>query len=312
MIRLATAHLEVEVDEGRGAEIVRLGPPGGPNRLARIDSDWPLRAGAGGSYHSADLEWLSEHRGGWQEMFPNAGAGCTVNGIPHPVHGEASMAPWEVLERSGGFGVTLRSHTHTPLAVTRKMFLDPERPRLEMSEEIRNLSDDLEVPYAWGHHPAFAAPPGTRLELAGARFEVDPVLDVPEADLRPGFRGNWPWAEDRGGAPVDLGVMPDHPAERVVYLTGPAEARAHVLRPDTGDRLTMEWCAEAFPYAWLWINNGAARFPWFGRLRAMALEPVNVWPADGLAAAVERGRAPVLAGGESRRGWLTVSLSEDR
>ena len=312
MIRLATAHLEVELDEGRGAEIVRLGRPGGPNRLARIDSDWPLRAGAGGSYHSADLEWLSEHRGGWQEMFPNAGAGCTVNGIPHPVHGEASMAPWEVLERSGGFGVTLRSHTHTPLAVTRKMFLDPDRPRLELAEEIHNLSDDLEVPYAWGHHPAFAAPardpPGAGGRPLRGRSGPGRSRGRPEAR----FSGETGRGQRTGAAaPVDLGVMPDHPAERVVYLTGPAEARAQVLRPDTGDRLTMEWCAEAFPYAWLWINNGAARFPWFGRLRAMALEPVNVWPADGLAAAVERGRAPVLAGGESRRGWLTVSLSED-
>ena len=93
MIRLANACLEVEIDERRGAEIVRLSRPGGINRLAWIYSDWPLRAGAGGVYSSSDLDWLSEHRGGWQEMFPNAGAGCTVEGVPHPVHGEVSMAP---------------------------------------------------------------------------------------------------------------------------------------------------------------------------------------------------------------------------
>ena len=309
MIRLDTAHLEVVVNEDRGAEIVRLARPGGRNRLAWIDSDWPLRAGAGGVYQSADLDWLSEHRGGWQEMFPNAGAGCTVRGIPHPVHGEVSMAPWQVIDRSARNELTLRCHTHTALMVTRKMWLDVDRPRLRLEEEIRNLSP-VELPYAWGHHPAFAAPPGTRLVLPGTALEVEQALATPEADLLPGFGGEWPWAETRDGGRIDLGMMPDHPAERVVYLTGLAEGRGHILRPDTGDRLTLEWSRRAFPYAWLWINHRAGRFPWFGRLACMALEPVNVWPADGLAAAVERGRAPTLAGRDSRSGWLVVSLSD--
>ncbi len=309
MIRLGTDHLEVEIDERRGAEIRRLGRPGGINRLAWIDSEWPLRASAGGVYYSADLDWLSEHRGGWQEMFPNAGAGCVVAGIPHPVHGEASMAPWQVIDHPSRYEVVLGCYTHTPLVVTRRMRLDPHRPRLELEEEIRNLSE-LAAPYAWGHHPAFAASPGTRLELEGARYQAEPGLATPEADLRPDSRGRWPQAENLDGCPVDLGVMPDHPAERVVYLTELAQARAHVLGPDTGDRLTMEWCRDAFPYAWVWINHHASRFPWFGRLSAMAIEPVNVWPADGLAAALERGQAQVLAGGETRQAWLVVSLAD--
>ena len=311
MIRLTSPRLEVVIDEGRGAQIVRLGRPGGPNHLAWIDSDWPLRASAGGSYGSDDMAWLSEHRGGWQEMFPNAGAGCTVDGIPHPVHGESSMTPWEVVETPGDLEVTLRGRTHTPLTVTRRIFLEREGRRLVIVEEIHNPSE-LAFPYAWGHHPAFDAPPGTRLELAGARFEVDGGFDGPEADLPPGAAGVWPQAESRAGAPVDLGVMPGHPAERVVYLTELVEPRARILRPDTADRLTLEWSAEAFPFAWLWVNRRATRFPWFGRLSSMAVEPVNVRAADGLAAAAARGQAPVLAGGETQRGWLAVSLSGGR
>ena len=78
---------------------------------------------------------------------------------------------------------------------------------------------------------------------------------------------------------LSAGLMPGHPAEPVLYLTELAETRAHVLRPDTGDRLTLEWSARAFPYAWVWINQRATRFPWFGRLSSIAVEPVNVWPA---------------------------------
>ena len=183
----------------------------------------------------------------------------------------------------------------------------PERPRLEIEKTIRNPSN-LGFPYAWGHHPAFDAPPGTRLVLEAARYQSESGLATPEADLRSGCGWDWPWADRRDGGPIDLSLMPDHPAERVLYLTELAEAEAHILRPDTRDRLTLQWCADAFPYAWVWVNRAATRFPWFGRLSSIAVEPVNVWPADGLAAAVERGQAPVLPGGESRRGWLVVSL----
>ena len=308
MIRLRTAHLEVKVDERKGAEITWLGRPGGPNRLAWIESDWPLRASAGASYYSSDLDWLSEHRGGWQEMFPNAGAGCTVGGVTHPVHGEVSLAPWEALETAGESQVTLRSRTHTPLTITRKMTLHPTEPRLDLEEEIDNPSD-LGRPYLWGHHPAFAAPPGTRLLIDGARFEV-PGLGVAEEDLSPGGPHRWPRAPGADGGLIDLGVMPEQAVERLAYLTEVPGSACHILRPDTGDRLTFEWSADAFPHAWLWINRRASRFPWFGRLSSMAVEPVNAWPADGLAAAIERGQAPRLEGGETRKAWLSVRLTE--
>lgn len=308
MIRLRNAHLEVRVDEKKGAEIVWLGRPGGPNRLAWIDSDWPLRASAGGSYYSSDLDWLSEHRGGWQEMFPNAGSGCTVEGVTHPVHGEASLAPWEILETSGAGDITLRCHTHTPLVLIRRMRLDPGGPCLELEEEIHNPSA-VGFFYLWGHHPAFAAPPGTRMIAKDARLEV-PGLGVPEDDLSPGGPYTWPWVPGREGEQVDLGEMPRQPAERLAYLTHVPQAVCHILRPDTADRLTFEWSADAFPFAWVWINRKASRFPWYGRLSSMAVEPVNTWPADGLAAAVERGQAPRLSGGETAQAWLRVLLSD--
>lgn len=307
MILLRTAHLEVRVDEGKGAEITFLGAPGGPNRLAWIDSDWPLRASAGASYYSSDLDWLSEHRGGWQEMFPNAGAGCTVDGVTHPVHGEVSLVPWEVVHVTDA-RVVMRCRTHTPLVLTRTMSLVPDRPRLDIEEEIHNHSD-LEVPYLWGHHPAFAAPPGTRLTLEGARFEV-PGLGVAEEDLSPSESCTWPWAVGKDGAAVDLGIMPSGVVERLAYLTHVPDSACHIFRPDTGDRLTLQWSPDAFPYAWLWINHRASRFPWFGRLSSIAVEPVNAWPADGLAAAIERGQAPTLGGGEMAQGWLQVSISD--
>ena len=306
MIDLRSSHLQVRVDEGMGAEIIWLGRPGGRNRLAWIDSDWPLRASGGASYYSQYLDWLSDHRGGWQEMFPNAGGSCTVEGVTHPVHGEVSRARWRVMETTGESRVVLRSHTHTPLTLTRTMTLHPTEPRLDLAEEITNPSD-LDMPYLWGHHPAFAAPSGTRVELDGACFEV-PGLGVREDDLSPGGPFSWPWARGQESRKVDISLMPEETVERLAYLTEVVGSTCHILRPDTGDRLTMEWSGEAFPYAWLWINRGATRFPWFGRLSSIAVEPVNAWPADGLSAALERKQAPILKAGEARQAWLRVSL----
>ena len=42
-------------------------------------------------------EWLTRYTGGWPLLFPNAGDACTVDGVFHGFHGEASIAPWETV-----------------------------------------------------------------------------------------------------------------------------------------------------------------------------------------------------------------------
>ena len=45
-------------------------------------------------------EWLTRYTGGWPLLFPNGGDACTVDGVFHGFHGEASIAPWDC----DGFG----------------------------------------------------------------------------------------------------------------------------------------------------------------------------------------------------------------
>ena len=78
MILLSTSHLRVEVNVDRGAEIVFLGRPGGPNALAYDDWSTPLRAGRSVTYGSTMLDWHSEYRGGWQELFPSVSRNASV------------------------------------------------------------------------------------------------------------------------------------------------------------------------------------------------------------------------------------------
>jgi hypothetical protein len=74
--------------------------------------------------------------------------------------------------------------------------------------------------------------------------------------------------------------------------------------------IALAWDLAAFPHLWLWEQVGGRRFPFFGRARIVALEPVSAWPSDGLARALERGGARWLAAGEATEAWVTLSLFE--
>src|SRR5262245_2548664 len=114
VIVLANATMRVEISPDHGAEVIYLGPPAGPTWLDYHAWNSPLRATRSVSYGSPLLDWLSEYRGGWQELFPNAGDDCAIAGVPLPYHGELSVARWEVADRDPRM-VALRCASRLPL-----------------------------------------------------------------------------------------------------------------------------------------------------------------------------------------------------
>jgi len=95
-ITLATPAIEVVLDPTHGAEILVVRRPGGANVLATYDWASPVWASRSTTYGRDEADWLSEYRGGWQELFPNAGPPTTVLEVPLPFHGEVSRSTWEV------------------------------------------------------------------------------------------------------------------------------------------------------------------------------------------------------------------------
>lgn len=300
ILRLRTDTLEVDVRPMSGAQFTHLAQVGRQNVLAWYDWATPLPAGRGPSYGDDRLDWLSAYRGGWQEMFPNAGAACIVNGVPLPFHGEASTAAWDVVSHSQQEAV-LRCPARLPLVLERRIRLDADRPVLHIEERISNLSE-LEVPYLWGHHPAFELPPDSRIDLTpDLLYEF-----APGPGGARGARGAWPASRDPDGREVDLSVVPHVTTERVVHLS---DAKGWFgLRPPEGTGVACAWDQEAFPHLWLWQHLAGTRFPTYGRGWITALEPANVRNGEGLAAALARGEAPRLASGGSVEAWLTVAL----
>ena len=309
-ITLATPAIEVVLDPTHGAEILVVRRPGGANVLATYDWASPVWASRSTTYGRDEADWLSEYRGGWQELFPNAGPPTTVLEVPLPFHGEVSRSTWEVVN-AGPASVTLRTPARLPLILERRMTLDPARPVLRVEETV-SCDADLAVPFLWGHHPAFAAPAGATIDLpAGVRASVDPTYDpdLPAGDLRPGVQALWPLVKAKDGSAVRLDLVGPGPTDRVVFLDGfpdPAWAAVRGVAPGLG--VAMAWDRAAFPCAWNWWQVEGPGHPWHGRARIMAIEPATTWPADGLAAAAALGTAHVVRPGEERTAWLTMAL----
>lgn len=308
LIELESGSLRAVIDPGRGGDLLFVGRPGGPNALFHEPWETPLPAGWSTTYGSGTLDWLSHYRGGWQVMFPNAGAECTVDGLPHPVHGEVSSAPAEILEVSTRH-LVLRSATRLPLRIERRISLAAGAPILLIEERVENESG-WTLSYAWGHHLAIAASPGMRIDLPVGPVHVDDEFDDPDADLAPGAVGTWPEVALRRGGVAALDRVPDTAVERVCYLPDRPAGWAAVREPGTGRGVGLAWDVQAFPHLWLWEQMNGRRFPFYGRARLVGIEPASCWPGDGLARAIERGQARTIAPHGSETGWVTLSLFE--
>ncbi len=315
MLHLANEMMEVDLEPDRGAEVLAIRRPGGPNVLATYDWASPLPASRSTTWGDGASDWLSEYRGGWQELFPNAGAPCTVLGVPLPFHGEVSATHWSIDARTDD-AVTMSTPARLPMLLERRMRLHADQAVLRIEETVR-LDADMELPFLWGHHPAFAATDGAVIDLPpGVRVAVDEAYAADHNDLTPGASGDWPHVPGLGDATVDLRGIGKGPTERLAYLSGFAGQAgwAAIRGVARGLGVAMAWDVMTFPHAWLWWEIGGAGHPWHGRSRIVAIEPATAVPSDGLLAADGRGEAHRLAPGHTHETWLTVSLfdADDR
>jgi galactose mutarotase-like enzyme len=235
------------------------------------DVPWsPVDAPLPGLAARDEPEWLTRYTGGWPLLFPNGGDACTVDGVFHGFHGEASVAPWTVTTRQPG-GLVIERHFHAlPLFMRRSMTLFGET--LTISETV-SCTGPSPVEVMWGHHPTF----GSAL-LDGA---VEITSGAAEINVEPAFAPQ--------PASADL-LRPAAPLASVAYLQGFASAWAAIRRLDDAIAILLRWDARHFPCAWLWHELEATEAaPWCGRTRLIAIEPNTTPCALGLAEAKRRG-----------------------
>jgi hypothetical protein len=308
MIRLSTPTLAATVNESRGAEIHEITAHGRHPLLWSDDASWPLPSSRSTTLGSTVMDWLSHYRGGWQGLFPNAGADSEALGVPLPFHGETSTAAWTVV-RSDVRSVTLETPSRLPLVLQRTVELSDDRPRLTVRERVENTSG-FTVPFLWGHHPAWLAAPGTRVDVPPCRVVVDPGFDTELNDLPPGLSAEWPHVTGKSGNLIDLATMGEGNVERLARLHD-LSAGWFALRWEFASiGACLSWDIRTFPWLWYWVEVGGPGFPWFGRSRILALEPVNTSQGGGLQAALALGEGLQLEAGEVRETALHLTVFE--
>lgn len=281
----------MHLDERRGAEITQIAV-GSVELLAYYDWDSPVAASRSTSYGKHRHDWLSEYRGGWQFLVPNAGPECEVDGVNLPFHGEWSRTSVDVIARSESM-VRVRAGTRLPITVTREISLQRNPDRVEISTQVHNSSNEA-TSYIWGEHPAFRTLAGDSIDLPTAK-----VADGSGASL-----GNWPLD---GSSRLDV-VDDTAPQETVHFITDLEHGWAALRRRDIG--VAMAWDARDFPHIWLWHEHGSRGFPFYGRASLVAIEPACSWPGLGLAEARLRGQAIELAPGATRSTRMSLTPFE--
>lgn len=282
LIELRSPALAVRIDPLRGAEIASVEYlPGQFSLLARTpwadhaDLVRPARI-THPAYASAD-SWMEAYSGGWQVLFPHAGAPEEVQGVVRHYHGEASSIEWSVISAAASTTTLTATLATVPARITRA--IEVRNNTLEVVDVIENLADtDLEYDYV--HHPAFGEEflgAGGRISTSATRFVSDPEAPLPEFDQ--GSRHPWPHAQDRSGGEVDLSLVPtgeDRPL-RFGYLTDfDGEQRVSFTSARHGVTATLRWSDPEMSHAWFWQQvRSHPGYPWFGRGYVVAVEPAT-------------------------------------
>ena len=193
------------------------------------------------------------------------------------VHGEASILPYEIMERDG----SLVCNLHMPLAqlqVQRTLTLHGDDVRVH--ETVENLAA-FDRPLAWTQHvtlsPPFLDPKTTEFRMTGDRAMTIESEMGASAYLSLGKKFAWPHAPMTNGDTIDLRRMkPDAPASSFVALRMVPEgehASWTAWSPKYKLAISYVWKRKDFPWLGIWEENCARDFaPWNGAAVTRGME----------------------------------------
>jgi hypothetical protein len=304
---LENDQIRVTILSGKGADVVEFNvkrhdldivwlSPGGvrdPNAFQSTSAD-PLAT------------FVDVYPGGWQDVFPNAGAAAHWNGAQFGQHGEICNMPWdvEIIEDSEDrveIRLTVEGRKF-PSHIERIVSLANGEAALGIRESVTNTSG-VAVRAMWSQHITYGFPymtPGSLIQLpdgvTGRSHEAD--VGATGRRLTADATFDWPMAPASDGSTLDLSVVPPRntPSE-LVYLTDFPDPRAwyELTNPDQPFGVRVEWDRETLPYLWYWQEfGGTTGYPWYGEVYTIGLEPNSSYPTNGLPDAVANGSAMTI------------------
>ena len=211
------------------------------------------------------------------------------------VHGEGSVARYEISERDGA----LLMRARFPLAqmeFERRLVLDGRTVRIR--EAVESLAA-FDRPIGWTQHvtlgPPFLERGVTQFRATATRSKVFEGDFGAHDYLVAGAEFDWPHAPRRDGGTADLRVM-NADAASCAYTThvmDPAreEASFVAIAPAAGLALEYAWKRVDFPWLGIWEeNHSRTHAPWNGKTLTRGME-FGVSPVpESRRAMVERGK----------------------
>ena len=152
-VSIASKDLRVTVDPQVGGTITSITHLGlGLSVLGTVP--WKAIDAPIESFAARDeTEWLTRYTGGWPILFPNGGDACTVDGVFHGFHGEASISPWTAKASPESLRLTRRFQS-VPVEMQRELTVVGDM--LIIRERLR-MSGSRPIDVMWGHHPTFGS-----------------------------------------------------------------------------------------------------------------------------------------------------------
>ena len=225
---------------------------------------------------------------GLDECLPTV-LSCLIGSIPLGDHGELwNQIPVfdEALAEKGVLACQW-SVKSLPLAFERRISIRDSQVHFDY--RLGNRADS-HTPFLWAWHPLFTWKPGDQI-----------ITSEHSCYAADGERPAWPHIQP--GTDLSRAEFPAGAAPAAKVFLGPLAVGHAAITSENGATLTIEWPAESFPYAGIWITRGF----WKG-LHHWAIEPTNA-PVDRLSEIREHSPVSLLAPNEVREWSLIVQLT---
>jgi hypothetical protein len=254
-----------------------------PGKLRNLQSDFS-------QMRNTQNQFEDHYYGGWQEILPNSPA-FVYRGASLGQHGEISLIPWKyAILDEGPESVSVKlwnQPVRVPLKIEKTLTINRERPALQISEKLTNLSQ-THLDLMWGHHIAFGLPfleSGASIDVNARKVVSEPTMPEPRM-FKPGIITDWPMAEKPTGGQTNASIVPDvkaSPYSDLSYLwdfNGNGRYSIRNVKDNIG--FSLDWDSKVFKYLWYWQERYATKdFPWWGSCYTIALEPwTSMWKPD--------------------------------
>lgn len=268
---------------------------------------------------STQSDFFDYWTGGWFEVLPNGGPGCSFKGVNFSQFAETINVPWNykiLVDNPDEVKVGLWLYTsRTPFIIKKTLTMKLHLSALFIEEEVFNCGHEP-VEFMWGHHPVIGSPflsSDCKLFAPKCTVEVRGAEDGPDHRMGLNQQCVWPYIKDRDGAMLNLQDIPSHKIQSMdnCYLKDFSEGWIAVSRPDIG--FGLAWDPQVFKYIWLWQAFGGGKgYPWYGRTYNMGIEPWSSYPCVGLQEASEMGTTIKLLPKGKISAWVTAVVFEGK